>query len=149
MQFPCILDSEPEPEIFAYTKESIVAEKFHAMIRLGALNSRMKDFCDVYMLSQANDFEGIVLQEALKETFANRNTVFERNPIVFSDEFKKNKEKKKQWEAFIRRTRMQNIPEDFEDILSQIIKFINPVYERILAEDDFIKSWSHEKKMWI
>lgn len=65
MQFPCILDTEPAPDINVYTMESIIAEKFHAMIKLGIMNSRMKDFCDIYMLSKTNNFEGIVLEEAL------------------------------------------------------------------------------------
>ncbi len=148
MQFPCILESEPAPEIYTYTKESIIAEKFHAMIKLGTLNSRMKDFCDIYMLSRKNDFEGAVLFEAIKETFEKRNTGFEKNPMVLSDEFKKNKDKKIQWTAFIKRARLQDIPSDFEEVLLQVQRFICPVYEKLLAGDDFIKSWNHEQNLW-
>lgn len=148
MQFPCILESEPIPEIYTYTKESIIAEKFHAMIKLGTLNSRMKDFCDIYMLSLKNDFEGAVLSEAMKETFEKRNTGFEKNPIVFSDEFKKNKDKRIQWTAFLKRAKLQDIPSDFEEVLSQVETFIYPVYEKLLTEDDFIESWSHEQNLW-
>jgi len=83
MQFPCILDSEPAPDINAYTLESVIAEKFHAMIKLGIMNSRMKDFFDIYMLSKSNNFEGAVLAEALRETFERRNTGYEKTQYRF------------------------------------------------------------------
>lgn len=119
------------------------------MIRLGTLNSRIKDFCDIYMLSRTNGFEGVVLLEALKETFEKRSTSFEKSPIVFSDEFKKNKDKKIQWAAFLKRTKIQGVPADFEEIVSQVKIFICPVYERLLAEDDLVKTWSHEQNLWL
>jgi predicted nucleotidyltransferase component of viral defense system len=149
MQYPCILDTEPAPNINVYTMESIIAEKFHAMIKLGIINSRMKDFCDIYMLSKKNNFEGIVLQEALKETFARRNTGFEKNPPVFSESFKHDNDKKLQWIAFLKKTKIEGIPSDFSEVLFQIEKFILPMYEKILKEDDFIKKWNHETNAWI
>lgn len=148
MQFPCILDSEPAPTILSYTTESIIAEKFHAMIKLGVQNSRMKDFCDIYTLSQANDFEGMILLKAMKETFNKRNTSFEKSPIVFSEEFMNNKDKRIQWTAFLNRTKLQGIPADFKDIVSHVTIFIYPIYQSLLAEDDFIKIWSHTDNTW-
>lgn len=149
MQYPCILDTEPAPIINVYSMESIIAEKLHAMIKLGIMNSRMKDFCDIYMLSKKNNFEGIVLQEAIKGTFTRRNTGFEKNPAVFSDSFKNDNDKKLQWNAFLRKTKIEGVPLDFSEVLIQIETFLLPVYEKILKEDDFIKKWKHEVNAWI
>lgn len=149
MQFPCILDTEAAPDINVYTMESIIAEKFHAMIKLGIMNSRMKDFCDIYMLSKTNNFEGVVLGEALKETFERRNTGFEKNPTVFNELFKDDHDKKLQWNAFLRKTKIEGIPSEFGEVVLQIKTFILPVYERILKEDDFIKKWQYEVNAWV
>lgn len=149
MQFPCILDSEPAPDIYVYTMESIIAEKFHAMIKLGLMNSRMKDFCDIYTLSKVNNFEGAVLAEALRETFERRNTSFEKNPTIFNESFKENHDKRLQWNAFLKKSKIEGVPSDFGEVLLQIKTFILPVYERLLKEDDFVKRWESKLNAWI
>jgi predicted nucleotidyltransferase component of viral defense system len=148
MQFPCILDTEPAPDIKAYTMESIIAEKFHAMIKLGIMNSRMKDFCDVYMLSKTNNFEGVVLSEAVRKTFEIRNTGYERNPTVFNESFKEAHDKRLQWNAFLKKSKIGGIPLDFSEVLVQIKLFILPVYESLLKEDDFVKKWECNINEW-
>ena len=149
MQFPCILDSEPAPDIITYTMDSVISEKFHAMIKRGIMNSRMKDFCDIYMLSKSNNFEGAILAQALRETFERRNTSFEKDPTVFNESFKNDRDKKLQWNAFIRKTKIEGIPIDFSEILLQIKTFILPVYERLLKEDDFVKKWQCDINEWV
>jgi hypothetical protein len=69
--YPTILD-HPAPRIRGYTRESTVAEKFHTMVRRGLLNSRMRDFFDVWILSGQFDFDGSVLLAAIRETFSRR-----------------------------------------------------------------------------
>lgn len=149
MQFPCILDSEPVPDINAYTIESVIAEKFHAMIKLGMMNSRMKDFYDIYILSKTKNFEGAVLTEALRETFKRRNSAFEKSPIVFNDSFKEDRDKKLQWNAFLRKTKLEGIPLDFGVVLLELKKFLHPIYEKLLKEDDFVKNWKYEMNSWL
>lgn len=61
--FPTLLDAEP-PVIFGYTQETVIAEKFEAALDLADLNSRMKDFYDIWFLSQTSSFDGPVLQKA-------------------------------------------------------------------------------------
>ena len=149
MQFPCILDSEPVPYINVYTMDSVIAEKFHAMIKRGIMNSRMKDFCDIYMLSKSNNFEGAILAQALRETFERRNTGFEKVPTVLNESFKDDHDKKLQWSAFLRKTKIEGIPTDFGEILLQIKTFILPVYERLIKEDDFVKNWQYDINAWV
>lgn len=71
--FPTI-PNRPVPSVFAYPKETVVAEKFEAMVKLGIANSRMKDFHDVRALSQLFPFDGLVLAEATIRTFERRKT---------------------------------------------------------------------------
>ena len=72
VSYPVILDL-PAPELKGYTMESTIAEKFQAMVKLGVLSSRMKDFCDIWVLSRTFDFKGEILAEAIVKTFENRN----------------------------------------------------------------------------
>lgn len=67
-ELPCMLDA-PAPSLLCYSRESAIAEKFEAMIKLGELNSRMKDFYDIWLLSRQFSFESTKLAEAVKLTF--------------------------------------------------------------------------------
>lgn len=71
--FPSLLDKE-NPKVLVYPKETMIAEKFQAMILLGEQNSRMKDFFDIYILSQCFDFGGERLKRAISATFERRAT---------------------------------------------------------------------------
>src|SRR4030042_5097637 len=69
MNYPTILDL-PTPHLRGYSKESTIAEKFEAMVKLGILKSRMKDFFDIWLMSRQFDFDGIILAEAITKTFS-------------------------------------------------------------------------------
>lgn len=122
LRFSTILDL-PEPVISCYSKESIIAEKFEAMLALGQLNSRMKDFYDVYSLSQNFDFDPAQLAEAIKRTLENRKTPIPRNIVAFSHEFAKDKQP--QWAGFLNRIEDINTPRRFADISRQIKEFLD------------------------
>ena len=70
IDFPTLLDF-PAPHLLGYTRETVVAEKFEAMVKLGILNSRMKDFFDIWTLSREFSFDGSTLSKAVKTTFEN------------------------------------------------------------------------------
>jgi predicted nucleotidyltransferase component of viral defense system len=72
-EMPVLLDL-PSPRLRTYPRETVIAEKFHAMVRLGRVNSRMKDFDDIWLLSRAYDFDGDKLARAIQATFARRKT---------------------------------------------------------------------------
>lgn len=78
IEFPTVLDF-PKPRLKAYPKETVVAEKFEAMVKLGMLNSRMKDFWDLRLMISAFEFDGTILQQAIETTFERRQTVFPEN----------------------------------------------------------------------
>jgi hypothetical protein len=72
-ELPTVLDLAA-PRLLCYSRESAVAEKFEAMLKLGELNSRMKDFYDVWLLCRYFDFDGATLAEAVRQTLEKRGT---------------------------------------------------------------------------
>ena len=138
--YPTILGS-PSPSIRGYSKESIISEKFHAMVKLGVLNSRMKDFHDIWWLSQQFHFKGQTLSTALKKTFDNRKTEIISNPVVFQESFVLDKGKQNQWRAFIQRTRLTDAPKNFTEIITGLKVFISPVISALASKIAFQKIW--------
>jgi len=138
--YPTMLNFPP-PELNGYSMESTIAEKFQAMVKLGILNSRMKDFYDLWLLSRQFDFDGRVLAIAIQKTFENRKTVIPIQPMVFEDSFAKDAIKEIQWRAFIKKTRLDNVPASFANAVSTIITFLGPVIAALASEENFQKTW--------
>jgi Nucleotidyl transferase AbiEii toxin, Type IV TA system len=94
----------PAPRLATYPVETVVAEKFEAMVKLGIANSRMKDFFDVWILARDFTFAGDVLTAAVKATFERRKTeIPDGVPFAFTQEFYADLPKNAQWQAFIRK----------------------------------------------
>lgn len=100
--YPILLDF-PAPRICGYSRESTIAEKFEAMVKLGILNSRMKDFFDIWLMLRQYDFEGPILAEAISKTFSTRGTSIQSEPIALTNSFAEDIEKATQWRGFIRK----------------------------------------------
>ena len=138
--YPVLLDF-PAPELNGYTMESTIAEKFHAMVRLGVLNSRLKDFYDIWMLSRAFDFDGELLAEAVQKTFDARNTPINADPVVFDTSFAKDADKHIQWQGFISKVRIAGAPETFEEVATAIKAFLEPLSVAMAKRQIFSKTW--------
>ena len=95
------------------------------MVKLGMLNSRMKDFYDAFILLNSQNFNKSVLKEAVKRTFNNRKTELQEEPLIFTSEFYNDKSKQIQWEAFLRKNKLTDVPEDFKNIVLAIKEFLN------------------------
>ncbi len=126
MEFPTLLDMEP-PVILGYSLETVIAEKFEAALDLADLNSRMKDFFDIWGLSQKYSFDGRLLQEAITATCTRRKTAIHSDAEIFSDEFAERADKKGQWSAFTKKGSIIGAPEDFANIMATIRAFLLPV----------------------
>jgi predicted nucleotidyltransferase component of viral defense system len=142
IKYPVILNF-PNPDLFAYTKESVVAEKFEAMVQLGNQNSRMKDFYDIWILSNNFQFEIKGLSEAVRRTFEHRKTDFTEEIIAFTDEFSTLKQI--QWKAYRNKIRQPDIPESFKEIMDEIAKFLKPV----LGKGNKNLKWDPKIREWI
>lgn len=126
--FPALIDTVPQAEIMAYSLETVLAEKFHAMIVLSLANSRMKDFFDVYHILATNRVDGKILAEAIKSTFANRETGYRENHPLFTEEFFTAKGRQAFWNAFLRKIKYQD-PLNFPAVGSLIRERLQPYWE--------------------
>ncbi|MCR5608020.1 MAG: nucleotidyl transferase AbiEii/AbiGii toxin family protein [Lachnospiraceae bacterium] len=134
------------PEIYTYSVESTIAEKFDAIVQRMETTSRMKDFYDIYYLSNIFDFRGTILMEAINSTFKHRKREIVAD--VFEDiyRFKDNKFLKMQWNAF-EPAKQDSL--SFEDVLIRLKIFIEPIYRSILSIDKFEKVWDCQKHQWL
>jgi len=138
--FPTLLDA-PAPHLNAYPRETMVAEKFETMVRLGMANSRMKDFYDIWLLSHYFDFDGQMLATAIHKTFTKRETTLSIQPTVFQDSFAKDPSKSTQWRAFVRKANPEDAPRSFEETVSFIKSFLEPLVFAIVNKGNFPKTW--------
>ena len=139
--YPTILDF-PAPELKGYTMESTIAEKFQAVVKLGVLNSRMKDFYDIWLLSITFDFKGKIIVEAVEKTFEKRNTPVTLQAALFDPSFGKDGNKNVQWQAFLRKTRIVNAPQSFEEVIDAVKLFLEPIAVSIAEGWAFNSNWS-------
>ena len=137
MVFPCILDFSA-PKLWCYSLESIVAEKFEALMKLGDWNSRMKDFYDLWILSREYNFEGHRLSKAIELTFKNRDTSLKQEIIAFKQEFIKKKEK--EWNVFVK-TLNQEDSSSLSDVIESLKLFLLPIVESLTREKPMPKHW--------
>lgn len=139
-EYPTLL-SLPAPRVRGYTRDSVVAEKLHAMVKRGLLNSRMRDFFDIWLLSCQFAFDGAVLAEAIHTTFQRRDNVIPAEPVALTTEFARGELKRKQWQAFVRKSRIDGVPADFAEVVRCVSGFLKPVVEALAAGRAFDSSW--------
>jgi len=141
IEYPTILD-EDNPRIRAYTLESSIAEKYQAMVNLDMANSRMKDFYDIYFLSERRSFEGTDIQRAIKETFDRRGTDIPTElPTALTENFYEDDTKEKQWIAFIGKISDDQLPKELRPVVNRIKTFLWPVTVSIQDQSDFTQNW--------
>jgi predicted nucleotidyltransferase component of viral defense system len=127
VSFPAILPLAP-PQIQAYQKESVIAEKLQAMVVLDIRNSRMKDFFDLWVLCRAWSFESEPLRKAIVSTFERRSTPLPTNtPFALTDGFLLDEQKAAQWTGFLRRLRLQDETPDLKTVGDELRAFLEPV----------------------
>ena len=146
IEYPSLLEMK-KPLLKAYSMESVIAEKFEAMIYLAEANSRMKDFYDICILSQKYNFQGKVLKEAIQTTFKHRKTPLQSIPTLFTSEFRESKEKKQQWNAFKKRISSKEELEFFE-VIDKLVKFLKPIYDSIIENKEFSLTWNLVEGRW-
>jgi hypothetical protein len=121
--YPTILNL-PIPRLRGYSRESAVAEKFEAMVKLGVLNSRVKDFFDIWLLSGQFNFVGRTLALAIERTFTTRGTSISADPVALTEDFAKETSRQTQWQGFVRKNRLQGTPASFADIVEANAVFL-------------------------
>ena len=128
MSFPVLLDME-SPKIYGYSIESVLAEKFEAIVSLGYANSHFKDFYDIYVILQSEKVDVELLQEAIVQTFQNRKTTFD-DIVVFEDSFATDVERVKRWNAFVKKKNAM-VQVTFDKVVERIKTYFKPIIERV------------------
>ncbi len=141
VKFPSLLDF-PAPRLKAYQRETVVAEKFHALVTLGINNSRFKDFYDLFVLAKTFQFDGEPLSSAFKATFKRRKTALPtETPIVLTTAFAKDQNKQKQWQAFLMKNRIEPARTDFVRIVETMRRFLLPPMLALIQRQRFRQVW--------
>jgi Nucleotidyl transferase AbiEii toxin, Type IV TA system len=138
IEYPTLLEFPP-PILQAYPKETVIAEKLEALTALAALNSRMKDFFDLWALSRLYPFEGVVLVKAIKATFEHRSTAIEPNPEGLTDDF--GEQKSILWTAFLHRARLRTAPESLVEAIGLVREFASLPLAAAASKDRFNYRW--------
>lgn len=99
------------------------------------------DFFDLWFLAHQFDFEGALLGEALKETFAHRKTELALEPVVFTEAFWTDRQKNVQWRAFLAKTRLAHAPREMKEVVTTARAFLSPVVEACLRSEALKMTW--------
>lgn len=146
MSYPGIL-SFPGACLLSYPRETVIAEKFQALVALGIGNSRLKDFYDIWFLASKFNFSGPELGKALQSTFGRRHTALPAStPVGLTEEFAEDKNKLAQWQAFIKRTGVKG--QEFGEVIKVLHSFLMPPSEALVQGKIFDKNWLTEG-VWV
>ena len=138
--YPVLLELAA-PRLRAYPRETVVAEKFDAMVKLDQLNSRLKDFFDLWLLSRQFEFDGRILATAVTQTFSHRKTAITPQPVALTAAFANDPIKQTQWKGFLRKSRIDTAPRDLPVVIEAISQFLLPLAQAHSAGQDFSSVW--------
>lgn len=141
VSYPSSLDFEA-PRLRAYPREAMIAEKFQVMVDLGLVNSRMKDFYDIWLLARQFDFVGAVLRESISKTFAHRGTLMPPVPMCLSPAFWEDRDKQVQWRAFRVKGGLEASPQRLEELILSIEPFRGPLAGAVANDSPFARTWT-------
>jgi len=140
------LDGYDKPEILTYSLESTIAEKFDAILQRFELTGRMKDFYDIYYLSQTFDFDGLKLQTAIQETLQNRGTAYEKDSFDRIVALAADEDMQIKWRFFLKT--LGNPEIEFTEVVEGIKLFLAPVWNAIIDDKELLRQWDAEHFSW-
>lgn len=139
--YPGILDL-PKARLRIYPPETVVAEKLQAMVMLGILNSRTKDFYDLWTLSRSVPFDGDTLCQAIRATFEARKTSLPTEPpVALTPIFYQDARQAHGWSAFLRRLRL-DVDRAFADVGADLNGFLWPPLGALGRGEAFVRTWT-------
>ena len=140
--YPTLLPAEPL-KLFTVWLETVIAEKFQAMVMLGDRNTRLKDFYDLYRIASSETLEAIRLRTALDRTFARRETPLEAARTFLERGFADDANRQQLWQGYLRRTKLE-APESFDDVMTRIRVFLVPI-----IENNGAGAWQPDRQSWL
>lgn len=146
LEYPALLDF-PAPRLRAYPRETVVAEKLEAMVQLGMVNSRMKDFYDVALLAREFDFDAGLLARAIQATFERRRTRLpSTTPVALTAAFSVDSTKKTQWSGFLRKSGVRQAG-TLTDIITEVRVFVEEPLTAAANGSPSLRIW-HAGRRW-
>lgn len=130
LEYPLLLEHLPVPNILAYSIETVIAEKMHAVIDLADQSSRMKDYYDLFNLLSKEKYDSETLQEAIIRTFENRHTSYDANTMFFRKDFAGNSQMQTRWKAFLRKI-IKEADVSFFEVVTYIQTTLKPYWEKM------------------
>ncbi len=128
VSYPVLLDDLPAPQLRTYPKFTVVAEKFHAMCLLGIVNTRMKDYFDLWILLSEDALETAELRRAIEATFNRRKLAIPSTlPSGLSDAFVQDAAKQRQWAAFLKKNRLDALD------LAEVVMLLRREFQKLVA----------------
>ena len=130
LDYPVLLEQLPGVNIMAYSLETVIAEKMHAIVDLADQSSRMKDYYDLYYILSKGNYDRDTLQDAITRTFENRHTSYDANTMFFRKDFADNQQMQDRWQAFLHKIR-KNVDVTFADVVVYIQNELRPYWEKL------------------
>jgi hypothetical protein len=135
------------PQVSTYSLDEHDRRKIDAMLQRLELNSRMKDFYDIYFLAHTFDFDGRRLQEAIYETLQNRGTAYNRDSLKTVISLAEDSDMQVRWRQAVRHMRLPEL--SFVEVMNTLLAFLAPAFEAVVVNEiELLKIWSAEKQVW-
>ena len=130
LEYPLLLEHLPVPNILAYSVETVIAEKMHAVVDLADQSSRMKDYYDLFNLLSKEKYDSKTLQDAIVNTFENRHTSYDADTMFFRNDCADNPQMQVRWKAFLKKiTKEADV--SFAEVVSYIQIALKPYWEKM------------------
>ena len=133
--YPTLLDL-PAPRLWTYPREAMVAEKFHAMVSRGEINSRVKDLWDIACLARRFAFDGETLRRAVAETFRRSATTFTADrPPALRPAYYEDPARRERWRVLHRQIPTgADGPARLADAGVELSRFLGPLCDSLIEE---------------
>ena len=139
--YPTLLD-HPQPIVWVYPRETLIAEKFAAMVVLGRSNSRIKDVWDIAALATNFGFEGRTLRRSIRATLLHREALWMANVAALSSAYYDEPDRQAMWSRFRSQVEVQGYdPKSFAEAGAVVCAFLMPVWSSIVDEQPFPMEW--------
>jgi hypothetical protein len=147
VSYPPLLEDLGAPQLRAYPVYTVIAEKFEAMVQLGMLNTRMKDFFDLAMIARNTALDGATLAQGIQATFARRGTALPQTPPpALTIEFSAEPTKIKQWQAFLSKAKLE--ADELSDVVVLLNTLLWPPTQATATGQAFALRWTPDGLGW-
>lgn len=146
--YPTLLHDFESLKLKVYPVYTVIAEKYQAMVTLGAANTRLKDFYDLAVIARRTKLDGAMLARAIAATFARRQTALpSAPPLALQAEFAADPAKQRQWSGFIARNRLADT--DLDHTIGLLYTLLWSPTQVAASASTATAQWSPTELKWL